>query len=296
MKKNYLFLAASALMIAACSNEESGNQPVQNPEVISLSATVSGGMRASGANLQNAQFASGKGIFVEAYKTGASTAYATGNYTTQDASGTLSGSLTYPATGENIDICAYYPSTVSSSTTSFTVQTNQSSDANYQNSDLMYATKLVNKAKGSTHELTFNHALSKIIVNIVAGTGVESANITSLVSAVKIKNTKPTAGFAITNGAPGAITESGSVTDIEIKGTGAANEGIIVPQDVAAVAFIEVTYNGTQYTYNLGASKTFNPGEKYTYTLTLNASGISLKSLKINNWTEGTGGTGNITL
>lgn len=296
MKKNYLFLAASALMIAACSNEECGNQSVQNPEVISLSATVNGGMRASGANLQNAQFASGKEIFVEAYKTGASTAYATGNYTTQDASGTLSGSLTYPATGENIDICAYYPSTVSSSTTSFTVQTNQSSDANYQNSDLMYATKATNLAKGPTHNLTFNHALSKVIVNIQAGDGVTAADITSLVSAVKIKNTKPTAGFAITNGAPGAITESGSVTDIEIKGTGAANEGIIVPQDVAAGAFIEVTYNGTQYTYNLGASKTFNPGEKYTYTLTLNASGISLKSLKINNWTEGTGGTGNITL
>lgn len=289
MKKNYFLLAASALMIAACSNEESGNQPVQNPEVISLSATVSGGMRASGANLQNAQFASGKEIFVEAYKTGEPATYATGEYTTTDASGTLSGSLTYPATGENIDICAYYPATVNSSTTSFTVQTDQSSAANYQNSDLMYATKATGLAKGSTHNLTFNHALSKIIVNIEAGTGVESANITSLVSAVKIKNTKPTAGFAITIGAPGTITESGSVTDIEIKGTGAINEGIIVPQEVAAGAFIEVTYNGTQYTYNLGASKTFNKGEKYTYTLTLNASGISLKSLKINDWTPGTG-------
>ncbi len=296
MKKSYFLLAASALMIAACSNEESGNQSVQNPEVISLSATVSGGMRASGANLQNAQFASGKAIFVEAYKTGASATYATGNYTTQDVSGTLSGSLTYPATGENIDICAYYPSTVSSSTTSFTVQTNQSSDANYQNSDLMYATKLENKAKGSTHDLTFNHALSKIIVNIQRGTGVTDDNITDLVTAVKIKNTKPTAGFAITKGAPGAITESGSVTDIEIKGTGAANEGIIVPQTVAAGVFITVTYNGNNYNYELTAAKKFEAGYKYTYTLTLNASGISLKSLKINNWTEGTGGTGNITL
>ena len=133
-------------------------------------------------------------------------------------------------------------------------------------------------------------------MNIQAGTGVTAANITSLVSAVKIKNTKPTAGFAITNGAPGTITESGSVTDIEIKGTGAANEGIIVPQDVDAGAFIEVTYNNKQYTYNLGATKTFNKGEKYTYTLTLNASGISLKSLEINDWDEGIGDTKEITL
>lgn len=297
MRKSYFLLAASALMIAACSNEESGNQSVQNPEVISLSATVSGGMRASGANPQDEQFVSGKKIFVEAYKTGVSTAtYATGEYTTTDASGTLSGTLTYPATGENIDICAYYPSTVNSNTTSFTVQTDQSSDANYQNSDLMYATKATGLAKGSTHNLTFNHALSKIIVNIQAGDGVTAANITSLVSAVKIKNTKPTAGFAITIGAPGTITESGSVTDINITGTGAANEGIIVPQTVAAGEFITVTYKGNDYKYELTADKEFEPGHKYTYTLTLRAGGISLKSLEINDWTPNTGGSKEITL
>jgi len=290
MKKSYFLLAASALMIAACSSEESGNQSVQNSEVISLSATVSSGMRASGTNLQNAQFVSDASIHVEAYKHGGDgTAYANGNYTTTDAEGTMTGSLTYPATGENIDICAYYPATVSSGTSSFTVKSDQTTVENYQLSDLMYADKLEDKAKGSTHNLTFNHALSKIIVNIVAGTGVESANITSLVSAVKIKNTKPTAGFAITNGAPGTITESGSVTDIEIKGTGAINEGIIVPQTVAAGEFITVTYKGNDYKYELTADKEFEPGHKYTYTLTLNASGISLKSLKINDWTPGTG-------
>ena len=296
MRKSYFLLAASALMIAACSNDESGNQSVQSPEVISLSATVNGGMRASGDNLQNAQFVSGKEIFVEAYKTGESTAYAKDVYTTQDASGTLSGPLTYPATGENIDICAYYPASVKSSTTSFTIQENQSSESGYQNSDLMYADKLENKVKGSTHELTFNHALSKIIVNIVAGTGVDDADITTLVSAVKIKNTQPTAGFVITNGAPGTITESGETTDINITGTKTSNEGIIVPQTVAAGVFITVTYNGNDYNYELTADKKFEPGHKYTYTLTLRAGGISLKSLKINNWDEGAGGTDNITL
>lgn len=290
-------MAASALMIAACSNDESGDQSVQNPDVISLSATVSSGMRASGATLQNVQFVSGKKIFVEAYKTGVSTAaYATGEYETQDANGTLKGTLTYPATGGNIDICAYYPSSVSSGTTSFTVQTDQSSDANYQKSDLMYATKATDLAKGSTHNLTFNHALSKIIVEIQPGTGVLAGDITSQVSAVKIKNTKHTAGFTITDGIVGTIEESGETTDINITGTKTINEGIIVPQKVAAGAFITVTYNGNDYNYELTDEKTFAPGHKYTYELTLKASGISLKSLKINDWDEGAGGTDNITL
>lgn len=296
MRKSYFLLAASALMIAACSNDESGDQSVQNPEVISLSATVNGGMRASGENLQNAQFVSGASIYVEAYKHGEGTAYDKGNYTTTNAAGTMTGSLTYPATGGNIDICAYYPSTVNSNTTTFTIQENQSSVSGYQNSDLMYATKATDLEKGSTHNLTFNHALSKIIVEIQPGAGVTAANITSLVTAVKIKNTKPTATFSIANGAVGAITKSGDITDINITGTGAINEGIIVPQEVAAGAFITVTYNGNDYPYSLTAPKTFNPGEQYTYTLTLNASGISLKSLEINDWDEGTGDTKAITL
>ena len=296
MRKSYFLLAASALMIAACSSEESGNQSVQNPEVISLSATVNGGMRASGANLQNAQFASNKEIFVEAYKTGASATYATGEYTTTDASGTLSGSLTYPATGEHIDICAYYPSSVSSGTTSFTVQTDQSSVSGYQNSDLMYATKATDLAKGPTHNLTFNHALSKIIVEIQPGAGVTDANITTWVTAVNIKNTKHTAGFTITDGAVGAIGESGETTDINITGTKTSNEGIIVPQTVAAGEFITVTYKGNDYKYELTADKEFEPGHKYTYTLTLRAGGISLKSLEINDWTPNTGGSKEITL
>ena len=297
MRKSYFLLAASALMIAACSSEESGNQSVQNPEVISLSATVNGGMRASGENLQNAQFASGKKIFVEAYKTGVSTAaYATGEYETQDANGTLKGTLTYPATGGNIDICAYYPASVKSSTKSFTVQTDQSSDAGYQNSDLMYATKATDLAKGSTHDLTFNHALSKIIVEIQPGAGVTDADITTRVSAVKIKNTKHTAGFTIADGIVGTIGESGETTDINITGTGAINEGIIVPQEVAAGAFITVTYNGNDYNYELTAAKEFEPGHKYTYTLTLKASGISLESEKITDWTPGDGGSKEFTL
>ena len=296
MRKSYFLLAASALMIAACSSEESGNQSVQNPEVISLSATVNGGMRASGENLQNAQFVSGASIHVEAYKHVGGTACGNGDYTTTDANGNLSGSLTYPATGDKIDICAYYPASVSSSTTSFTVKSNQSDESDYRDSDLMYADKLEDKAKGTTHNLTFNHALSKIIVNIEAGTGVDDDDITSLVGAVKIKNTKPKATLTIAGGAVGNIAESGEITDINITGTGAINEGIIVPQTVNAGAFIEVTYNGTQYTYYLGASKKFEPGHKYTYTLTLRASGIELKSLEINDWDEGAGGTDNITL
>lgn len=295
--KQYFILAAAALTLAACSNDDNNNI-TENNELISLAAAIGTLTRATltDADAQNTQFASGKTIKVEAYKTGESSTYTTGEYTA-NGSGGLTGSLYYPATGENIDICAYYPSSVTSSSTSFSIGATQTSASNYQTYDLMYATKLTNKAKGSTHALTFNHALSKIVVTIANGDGVTADNISSLVTAVKINNTKPTAGFTISGGAPGAITASGTAADIDITGTTkTSHAGIIVPQEVAAGTFITVTYNGNNYTYSLASAKTFVAGKVYTYALTLSAAGLSLSTTSITDWTSETGATETITL
>lgn len=256
--KKYFLMAAVALMAASCINDENEPSADQNGQVISLTASMaSETTRATATDkLQDTQFESGKSINVEAYKTGESTAYDSKTYTT-GAGGEMTGALTYPATGEKVDICAYYPDAISSSSTSFDVDATQKTEAAYQANDLMYATKLTEKEKGTTHELTFNHALSKIIVNIEAGTGVTADNITSLVSAVKIKNTVLNASLAISGGAITASKGTGSAADIDITGSGASNIGIIVPQEVAAGAFIEVTYKDKSYTYSLETAKTF---------------------------------------
>lgn len=301
MKKFFIF-AAAAIAMAACSNDD--NEVIaQNDNAIHLSANVGNRLtRANAADgLQETQFESGQNIFVEAYKTGESSTYTTATYQTTDANGAMTGEMYYPSDGSNIDICAFYPSTVSSATTSFSVNASQTTAnvANYRGSDLMYATKLTNEAKKTTgtHALTFNHALSKIIVTLAAGNGVTADDIAGKVTAVKINNTKPTAEFTITNGAPGAITASGTAADIDITGaTKADHAGIIVPQEVAAGEFITVTYNGNNYTYLLAAATTFEAGKVYTYALTLSTAGISLSSASITNWTEGTGGSGTITL
>ena len=234
----------------ACASDEPTDDGI-----IRLSSNVtSATTRANtGDAIQDAQFISGAQIFVEAYKTGKTSTYTTGNYSTTNTSGAMSGSLYYPSDMSNIDICAYYPSSVSSSTTSFSVNASQTTAnvANYRSSDLMYATKLTNKAKGSIHALTFKHALTKIIVTITNGNGVSDADISGKVTAVKINNTKPTAGVTISGGAVGTIAASGTAADIDITGATKTNHtGIIVPQTLTAnTTFITVTYNGTDYTY-----------------------------------------------
>ena len=296
MKKHLFYIAAAALMLAACSNDERDIQ--NNDDIIKLSANIATPVTRATATdaLQNTQFNNSTAIHVDVYETGGSAPMTNGSgtYTTTNTTGALSGSLYYPTNGNNIDIEAYYPSTVTYSTTSFNVLADQSSAANYCSSDLMYATKLTNKAKGTTHGLTFNHALSKIIVNITNGSGVTAGDITSNVSAVKINNTKLTATIA--KGVVSAAT--GSATDITITGTtNTSNIGIIVPQTVVnGSAFITVTYNSNDYAYTLTADKTFEAGKVYTYALTLTAQGISLSSTTITDWIPDTGDSQTITL
>ena len=311
MKTKFFYFAAAAMMLAACSNDESVNE-VQDTDFISLTAVVQNNVtRASltDAEAQNTQFEQGQSIYVEAYKHGVNTTYATGTYTTIDGAGTLSGSIKYPYTDGvvgNVDIIAYYPTTnesnnVTSALTTFTVSSSQTSKDNYQNSDLMYAkagTEGDGLAKGNTHELTFNHALTKIIVNLTADESINDNGLTKL-TAVKINNTYLTANI-LQGVCQSAKTDDETATDIDIFGTTkTSHQGIIVPQTITkGTVFITITYNEQELTYSIpdGGSdvdKQFVKGNVYTYSFTLSATGITLQSSSITNWANGsTGGTG----
>lgn len=306
MKQKYFYLIAALAM--AMMTQSSCISDDFDPEAVRLSVEGLGSnattRAASTDALQNTQFESGLGIQVEVYPTGATSTYSTAVYNTTSTTGSTSGSiLLSPASTpiyyhptSNIDICAFYPSSVvSASTTTFTVNADQTTSgiANYQSSDLMYATKLTNRAKGSIHGLTFNHAMSQIIVNLQAGTGLTDDDITTNVTAVKINNTIPTANleFAVDGSVPTGVvtaTASGSVGDIDITGDKASNVGIIVPQTVTSgTTLFTITYNSNNYTYALTANQTFAAGNKYTYTFTLNLAGLQLESVTINDWTAG---------
>lgn len=286
--KKYFILAAAALSFAACSNNESDNQ-VQNPDnVIRLNASV-GDITRAATNIQSQAFDEDALINIEVtpsatnttiskvYKAGA----AVGNVNSLTPNGSETP-FTWPATG-TVAIKAFYPSTVKSADTSFSVQENQSTDANYKASDLMYATPIATQAKTSeTVGLTFNHALTKIIVNLTKGTGVTDDDIAGCT--VKV-NAKKSAN--ISSGQWTSATDDAAV-DITM-GIGANNAAIIVPQSYVANAnFITIkTGNGdANHTkiFQLSAEKTFQAGKVYTYNLTVNMSEITLQSTTINNW------------
>ena len=305
--KKYFILAAAALAMVACSNDESENNAVAQSEVISFTAGMANdGVTRAAVDIQGAAFATDELVNIEVTPSATGT-MASKVYKAGAASGNVNAltpntgvtAFTWPATG-TVKIEAFYPSTVTSDATTFSVETDQSGDVNYKKSDLMYSTSIAAQAKQATAVgLTFNHALTKIIVKLVPGNGITIANLKAATTTVELSAkktvTKEASALWSTAAASGDATtiiagSTAATADDATVTTGAA--AIIVPQTYAANAdFITVkTANDDQHkvTFKLSEAKTFEAGKCYTYKLTVGLAGISLESTTITNWDEQT--------
>lgn len=179
------------------------------------------------------------------------------------------GSTLYFPPGDNdkvnVSIYALYPSTVTSSLTSFAVQTPQTTDADYKASDLMYASATSPKTDQAIH-LQFNHKMAKLIINASGEEGLTMKKIT-------LKSLYTTIGWNATTGDLGST--SGSTSDIEI----ASNESftspltgvaLFPPQTKSDTYFMEVTCqdptdnNAEKTAYFKICTKEFEGGKVYT--------------------------------
>ena len=280
MNTKHFILAVAAVVFAACSQMEIPIEEIvpenstysETPIALSYS-TVEVVESKAAQDLNEGTFTSGESIKVCVSNTGANT-WEDYIFTTGDA-----GAMTapepapyYPAGAQNIDIVAYYPA---SAGTSFTVATDQTADADYKASDLMFAS-VTNQAKqAEAVNLAFSHKMAKLCVNITPGQGVTS--ITSL----SILNVKPTVSFNQETGAVGAA--DGEAISIAMSNNGAA---IIPAQTINGGLLSIVTDKGTA-TYSV-TDKVFEAGKRYTINITVNLRAVGTTT-EITGWTsEGT--------
>jgi len=293
MKKIFYF-TLGAVLLASCSSDEGSTAvapsvpPPSDADAIVLTASMGEGTTRGSQDVQTAAFDAGEQVNVECTPSGSAQQSVTYRAAAADGEGRnmltpYSRALSWPATG-TVSLRAYYPSTVGSSQTTFSVKADQSDDADYKLSDLMYASPVSDQARTDAVALTFHHALSKIVVNLTAGSGVTAADLASCEVAVQAART-----VDITNGvASGAsASDPGWIT----LGTGAATAGIIVPQTIDGSAtarqFLRVTMAGRTLYYMLSVNKTFAERMKYTYTLRVSANAIVLASAVIGEWGSG---------
>ena len=269
MNAKRVFIIAAAIVFAACAQLE--NPTKSNVPVALTYRTVDAAETKAAQNLNEGTFASGESVMVRISNTGVGS-WTDYTFTTGDA-----GAMTppnpgpyYPAGSQNIDIAAYYPATAGAS---FSVAANQTSDANYKASDLMFAS-VTNQAKQEAAVgLAFSHKMVKLKVNITAGAGVSS------ITSVSILNVKPTVTFDQGSGAVGLADVA--ATTIAMSNNGAA---VIPAQTINGSLLSIVTDKGTA-TYSV-VNKVFTAGLCYTLNITVNLRAVGTTTT-ITNWGSG---------
>ena len=270
-----LSMAAGLMLLSACNSDEldefAGRIPINlGYETLTVEEAT---RTAVTTDLNDANIASGRIVKVR-ISTNSGSSYTDYDYTTA-----ASGSMTppspkpyYPTSG-SVKIVAYHPSTAS---TTFTVESDQTNETNYHNSDLMFSNNITAQEKTtSTVNLQFTHKMAKLVVTANKGDGVNG------IKTITLKQVKRQVSFDQTTGTVGTATTTGS-TDVTLfkdgsntttSGAGAA----LIPTQTITGALLEIDTDQGTATYSVASpGKTFNANTKYTVTVTVNRTAVGI--------------------
>lgn len=288
---NMLF-AAAALTLAACTGDELLDKPNAPGAQVELRLTSALEVQTRGAHGFDTQLKEGEAVHVWVDDATTGKSLYSNNTLTAGSDGALTGGETmyFPATCNSASIYAIHGNFGNTDMADFwgkeqthTVaqdqRTGQTTDG-YAQSDLVYC-KLSNVSRNgnpTTVGLTFEHLLSKVEVVLVQGAG------SPTISKVEILNTKLEAKFTPSKtGETITVTASGTENPIEIDNDlSDVNEAVIVPQTLKkGTEFIRITTpDDDKLVYSLPADKTFKPGEKYRFTITVEKGNLIVKTVE----------------
>lgn len=201
--------------------------------------------------------------------------------TATDADGYKSATLTcendphYWTSRDPITVSAWWPldDTDITRMPAVKVAEDQSKLADFQNSDFISAENQT--VKFDDPKLTFTHRTARVAIELKPGTGFTSVDgaTVSLVS-LSTDNENPTA----------------------IKtyhASGNSYEALTAPQTVAkGEPFIRVELGGGNFYFRPQNDVVLEAGNRYTYTVKVNATGLTLEGCTIGGWTDGGGESG----
>ena len=153
------------------------------------------------------------------------------------------------------------------------VAEDQSKLADFQNSDFISAEN--RKVEFNNPTLEFTHRTARVTIELKSGTG-----FTSVAGA-----TVRLVSLSADNGNPTAIKTYNA--------SGNTYEALTAPQTVAAgKPFVRVELGGGTFYFRPQNNVVLEAGNRYTYTVKVNATGLTLEGCTIGSWTDGGGESG----
>lgn len=268
----YIALAALTLSFAACEQEDINPAVQGDPDAVKINATI-GNMQTrvaySGDNGVT-NFVNGDAIKVENLMR---TSKNEATYTTTDGTNwTTTDAMVWNSTSKNI-FQAWYPVADYSSYDTFTIPTDQSDATKLASADWMTAsTEEIDKPGNGVLDLSFQHRLAKVTVNLTFGSQYPEGN--QLVSDFKFLTNEET---------PQEITA--------LKNSETSYTAILRPGEYAdKSSFIYLEMDNFDEHYVLGKTTTsainLEAGKHYTFTLKVGKDVVSISSVSVADWNE----------
>ncbi len=279
MKRLFYSLSLLTLAIATSCTSNEGTSDIPNDNGVKFNARISGATRAT-----DLQFENGDAIGVYASYAGSTTIgdYARNvMYNFSDNIFTTRSTLKYPNSGEDLQFHAIYPYNANNDTIPefyFAVNTDQREHSSYTQSDLMTASAVGEKSE--TVNLTFNHRLSKVIINIT------SENLPAGEPTLTFKNVKYVADVNLNSNTYYAYNNEIGNVIASSNGTNSF-KAILPPQTIARESlFAEITIGDNVFEWVVDRDMIFNSGVEYTYNVEIDTRNNIVFTTQINPWGE----------
>ena len=296
MKKfKILYIAAAALLFAACANEEDGignNGPVAATVQADIVKNVT---RATVDDTWSNNDAIGVNVTSIGYTIGNNVKYTT----TGDGNFTSDNPIYFADARETVNFNAYYPYQENVDGNGIVNNWNMAEvkEGEPCPADFLFATGATATKSSPQVQFTgdnqFKHCMSMIRLTFKAGKGI-NANNAILKNQLKLKGIYKTGSI---NTVKGEVTISGDrgiyESDVDDKSLkdGVTCEFIVFPQSLDNNKMdieLDVADNGTinTYTTSLGSSTNneFKGGYQYTYTISINNTGVVIDNAGITKW------------
>ena len=296
MKKfRFLYIAAAALLFAACANEEDGignSGPVAATVKADIVKNVT---RATTDDTWSKNDAIGVYVTSPGYTIGDNVKYTT----TGDGNFTSDNPIYFADARETVIFNAYYPYQENMDGNGIVDNWNMAEvkEGEPCPADFLFATGATATKSSPQVQFTgdnqFKHCMSMIRLTFKAGKGID-ANNANLKNNLKLKGIYKTGSI---NTQTGEVTISGDrgiyESDVDNKSlkNGVTCEFIVFPQSLDNNKMdieLEVADNGTINTYTTSLSSStnneFKGGYLYTYTISINNTGVVIENAGITAW------------
>ena len=272
MKTRFFALAALALLLGACTQDEAGFLP-EGAEGTPIVFTATGLNPAATATAGTRAPADGNWTGVQSVAVMMDGTVKTYNVTPSTAdptSATLTSTDPYYWTNhKDITVTAWWPYTAGETTPpAVKVKANQSTQKDFEGSDLIVADGQTVTYGSPT--LRFTHRTARVTIELKPGTG-----FTSVAGA-----TVSLVSLSADNGNPTSIKTYNA--------SGNTYEALTAPQTVAAdKPFIRVELGSGIFYFRPQTNVVLEAGNRYKYIVKVNTTGLTLEGCTIGEWADG---------